>query len=158
MLDPRVCSVGGGMHLAPDSSNIRQIQECVMVSMQRILCPIDFSEFSRRALDRAVAIGRCHGSSVRALHVAWDPLLESVMPYVGPEGLEPLNWFVTTGRAYQEVLRVAAERNTISSSSGFMNAIRSIGMFGSTAEPIVRRATRPVLTIRPAADAVRAAA
>jgi hypothetical protein len=27
-----------------------------MIEIQRILCPIDFSDFSRRALDHAVAI------------------------------------------------------------------------------------------------------
>ena len=38
-----------------------------MVSIKRILCPIDFSECSRHALMRAVAIAKAHSASVMAL-------------------------------------------------------------------------------------------
>ena len=40
-----------------------------MIEMRRILCPIDFSEHSRRALDHAVAIARWYGAAVTVLHV-----------------------------------------------------------------------------------------
>ena len=40
-----------------------------MIELRRILCPIDFSEFSRRALDHALAVARCYRSTVTALHV-----------------------------------------------------------------------------------------
>lgn len=40
-----------------------------MVQIRRILCPIDFSETSRRALEHAVAIARWYESQVTALHV-----------------------------------------------------------------------------------------
>ena len=44
-----------------------------MVSIKRILCPIDFSECSRHALMRAVAVAKAHGASVMALHVVPIP-------------------------------------------------------------------------------------
>ena len=40
-----------------------------MIEIQRILCPIDFSDFSRRALDHAVAIARWYESTITLLHV-----------------------------------------------------------------------------------------
>src|SRR5688572_18634219 len=40
-----------------------------MIAIRRILCPIDFSDGSRRALDHAIAIARWYESTVTALHV-----------------------------------------------------------------------------------------
>jgi nucleotide-binding universal stress UspA family protein len=40
-----------------------------MIEIRRILCPIDFSDFSRRALDHAVAIARWYESTITLLHV-----------------------------------------------------------------------------------------
>src|SRR5688572_5736300 len=40
-----------------------------MVTINRILCPIDFSDFSRHALIRASAIARAHGAGLTAFHV-----------------------------------------------------------------------------------------
>ena len=39
------------------------------MTVARVLCPIDFSDFSRRALDYAVTLARWYGASVTALHV-----------------------------------------------------------------------------------------
>ena len=41
-----------------------------MVRIETILCPIDFSEFSRHAFDTAVAIAAAQRASVTAIHVA----------------------------------------------------------------------------------------
>jgi nucleotide-binding universal stress UspA family protein len=41
-----------------------------MIAITRILCPIDFSPHSRRALDYALAIARWYESEVTVLHVA----------------------------------------------------------------------------------------
>ena len=49
-----------------------------MIAFNEILCPVDFSEFSRRALDHALSVARCYRSSVTALHVI------SRMPVVVP--------------------------------------------------------------------------
>jgi nucleotide-binding universal stress UspA family protein len=40
-----------------------------MIAFNQILCPVDFSEFSRRALDHALSVARCYRSRVTALHV-----------------------------------------------------------------------------------------
>ncbi len=45
-----------------------------MSTIARILCPIDFSDFSRRALDYAATLARWYGASVAVLHVYPSPL------------------------------------------------------------------------------------
>jgi nucleotide-binding universal stress UspA family protein len=40
-----------------------------MIQFQRILCPVDFTEFSRHALDEAIAIAHLFDGCVTALHV-----------------------------------------------------------------------------------------
>lgn len=40
-----------------------------MIRIARVLCPVDFSEFSRRALDHAAAIAQWYGASLHVLHV-----------------------------------------------------------------------------------------
>jgi nucleotide-binding universal stress UspA family protein len=50
------------------------------VSIRNILCPTDFSEFSERAMRRAVALGRWFQSPVTALHV---------IPYLSPAMMVP---------------------------------------------------------------------
>lgn len=58
--------------------------------VRHILCPIDFSEGSRRALDHAVALARRHKARLSVVYVQ-----QLVMPvygasYLGPEGLQPI--------------------------------------------------------------------
>lgn len=60
-----------------------------MIDIKRILCPADFSEFSRRALDYAVALARWYNSTITVLHVATPAPAAAVAPYVGPEALQP---------------------------------------------------------------------
>ena len=40
-----------------------------MIQIKRILCPVDFSDFSRHALDEAIAIAHLYDACVTALHV-----------------------------------------------------------------------------------------
>jgi nucleotide-binding universal stress UspA family protein len=40
-----------------------------MIEISRILCPIDFSDFSRRAVDHAVAIAKWYDSTITLFHV-----------------------------------------------------------------------------------------
>lgn len=46
-----------------------------MVDITRVLCPVDFSDCSRRALDYAIAIGRWFGADIEVLHVVPQPLV-----------------------------------------------------------------------------------
>ena len=60
------------------------------VQIRHILCPIDFSEGSRRALDQAVTLARRHHARLSVVH-----LLQLSMPVYGvscggPEGLQPI--------------------------------------------------------------------
>ncbi len=48
------------------------------IDLDRILCPLDFSEFSVPTLERAVRLGQWSGARVEALHVV--PLVPFVMP------------------------------------------------------------------------------
>ena len=41
-----------------------------MIQIRRILCPVDFSEFSRRALDHAVALSRWYEAELTIVHVS----------------------------------------------------------------------------------------
>ena len=47
------------------------------IEMRRILCPVDFSEFSSRAMERAVALGNWFDARVEVLHV---------VPFITPAG------------------------------------------------------------------------
>lgn len=40
-----------------------------MVDIQRILCPIDFSDASRHALEHAAASARWYGAQITVIHV-----------------------------------------------------------------------------------------
>ena len=40
-----------------------------MIELRRLLCPVDFSEHSQRALRHALTIARRHESEVTVLHV-----------------------------------------------------------------------------------------
>lgn len=40
-----------------------------MVEIKRIVCPVDFSDFSRRALDHAIALARWYDAGVTVVHV-----------------------------------------------------------------------------------------
>jgi nucleotide-binding universal stress UspA family protein len=63
-------------------------REAVMIEIRRILCPIDFSDFSRRALDHAVAIARWYEATVTALHVFSPAPVAAFGP--GPVAFEPI--------------------------------------------------------------------
>jgi nucleotide-binding universal stress UspA family protein len=57
-----------------------------MIQIKRILCAVDFSDFSRRALDHALAVARTYGAGVTALHVLpAAPALTAVPYYFGAE-------------------------------------------------------------------------
>jgi nucleotide-binding universal stress UspA family protein len=61
-----------------------------MTQIRRILCPIDFSDTSRRALDYALAFARWHRAGVTVLHMHPIAAPAYPAPYVGPEALQPI--------------------------------------------------------------------
>jgi nucleotide-binding universal stress UspA family protein len=83
-----------------------------MVLIKHILCPVDFSEFSHHAFDRAVAVARSCGAELTVLHVLPVPSAVPALPY-GPEGPGPFGFeAVDRDRALAELSRfLAAERS-----------------------------------------------
>jgi nucleotide-binding universal stress UspA family protein len=158
----------------------------VMIEIRRILCPIDFSDYSRRALDHAMAIARWYGSTVTALHVfSSTPVVAS---YPGPVVLEPIvltavgreellaetkafidaeavpgvrvEAVVQEGQAAAEIADMAISMNAdllVIGTHGRSGFERLL--LGSVTEKVLRKARCPVLTVpRRLPDAVPAGA
>jgi nucleotide-binding universal stress UspA family protein len=60
-----------------------------MVVINRILCPVDFSEYSERAFEHAVAIARWYKSAITVLHVVDVRLQTPDVPSLAPIALAP---------------------------------------------------------------------
>ena len=43
-----------------------------MIAIRNVLCPVDFSDFSKHALDHAIAVAHRYDSEVTVLHVCPD--------------------------------------------------------------------------------------
>ena len=105
-----------------------------MIEIRRILCPVDFSDYSRRALDHAIAIARWYESTVTALHVfspapvaAWGP---------GPVVFEPI---VLTAVDREQLL--ADTKAFIEAETAPWVAIEAVVREGNTAAEILDQAT-----------------
>ena len=55
-----------------------------MVQIKRVLCPVDFSEASRHAIEHALVIARWYKASITALHV-YSPLFMPVPGLPAPD-------------------------------------------------------------------------
>jgi nucleotide-binding universal stress UspA family protein len=151
----------------------------------RILCGIDFSDCSVAALKYALALAEGTDARITALNViewlpaGYDPLggpsidlagfhtaleraarerLHNVVKKFAHEGVA-IEEAVRSGKAHHEILRLATEQGTDLIVLGIYGKTTIDRMlFGSTAEPVVRRATCPVLTVRTEVPARVAAA
>jgi nucleotide-binding universal stress UspA family protein len=156
-----------------------------MLRIQKILCPIDFSEFSRHAFDRAVAIA--HGfddATVTAVHVVPNQPT-TLLPYMDATGVEPLVLRdVDRARLVEDMkqflaveagghARVALDvveaptvyREIVAQADRLHADLIVMGthgrsgfqrlLLGSVAEKVVRMAGSPVLTVGPAPDVVQ---
>jgi nucleotide-binding universal stress UspA family protein len=144
-----------------------------MIDIKRILCPIDYSEFSRHALDYAIAVAQWYKASVTALYVL--PQVSSLIP-AGTPGLYPpfvfttedlqqfrayldafvaqsgdkvkVETLVAEGTAAGEITRVARELPAdllVMGTHGRSGFDRL--MLGSVTEKMLRKAPCPVLTV-----------
>ena len=155
------------------------------LAFKRILCAVDFSDCSLAAWDYALSLARGAGATLAIIHVvgalpvACDPLMGSPVDLAGYQlaaetfGRERLQALVTaaaskgviveplivSGQPHHEILRQAAAWGSDLIVLGIhgKNPIDRL-MFGATAEPVVRRAECPVLTVRAGARAKSAAA
>jgi nucleotide-binding universal stress UspA family protein len=153
-----------------------------MIDIRQILCPIDFSEFSRHALDHATAIAKRYESAITVFNVCalvpatgfapgtpmmpvsvptagdLDALLASMKRFVETEiGVTvPMRFEIGEGDAASEILERA---NTLPSDLIVMGTHGRSGferlLLGSVTEKVIHKAVCPVLTVpRPAPDAV----
>jgi len=145
-----------------------------MIEVKRILCPIDFSDHSRRALDHAVTIARWYDATVAALHVysvtpvvaygPGTPVLESVVltpedreqltteitRFVEAEGAPgvPLEVMLREGNDVHEILMQASDMKAdllVVGTHGRSGFERLV--LGSVAEKVLRKAECPVLSV-----------
>lgn len=158
-----------------------------MIDLERVLCPVDFSEFSRRALDHALGVARCYGSTVTVLHVVPSmPVVTPVPYYFGAEKTPPMTLppidraevaaqlarFVgqedvpgvhvdplvgESLHVYSEILTQAdrLDADLIVMGTHGRSGFESL-FLGSTAEKVLRKSKRPVMTVPPKAPEVTA--
>ena len=155
-----------------------------MVRIKRILCPIDFSEVSRHAFDRAVGVASSYEAAISILHVLPMPSAVPAIPY-GPEGPGPFGLqTVDRERALAEIPQFlgldpatgpaidchvleapSADREILLQARRLSADLIVIGthgrsgferlVLGSVAEKVLRTSELPVLTVPPrVADAV----
>jgi nucleotide-binding universal stress UspA family protein len=146
-----------------------------MTTIHRILCPVDFSEHSRLALDHARAMATWFHSAVTVLHVApvlpvaaYAPM-SGMPPYLGltPEArqglMRSMQQFAAGGPAAMPVDYQIAEGNPAAVILAMARDIAAdllvLGthgrsgferwVLGSVTEKVLRTATCPVLTVPP---------
>jgi nucleotide-binding universal stress UspA family protein len=136
-----------------------------------ILCPVDFSAVSARALSKAIALAAESHASLTLLHVT-DSLLDAaaraagtedtiteqtqeelraLLKQVSPDGVKgPMTMAVAVGDPAQEILRQAFECNAdliVMGTQGRGAAQRLL--MGSTTSRVVEATTIPVLVVPP---------
>lgn len=145
-----------------------------MVTIDRILVPIDFSAYSKEALQYAIPFARKFKAELILLHVVEPAIypadfnfgqvgIPSIEDELRGKAVDELNKLVEketkrrarssimvrVGKPFIEIITAAKEENIdliIMATHGH-SGIEQI-LFGSTAERVVRKAHCPVLTVR----------
>ena len=144
------------------------------IELHRILCPVDFSDFSRRALEHAGALARWYESSITILHVGAsvpvaaysigsgvpsatalteadrDRLLAALRRFADNSAVThvPVDFEIAEGPAAAEILKKAEAMPAdlvVMGTHGRSGFERLI--LGSATEKVLRKATCPVLTV-----------
>ncbi len=154
------CSVLAACHTAPLSSTRDATGDSVRI--RRILCCVDFSAHSERALEYALTLGDAYGSEVTVLHVLDDisssedigtettrtiENLEKLIPPAARRSTK-VHFVVRLGKAYLEILQFASETQT----DVIVTGVRGRGgldlaVFGSTTYRVIQLGRCPVLTV-----------
>lgn len=152
---------------APDRKSSR-------IDLNRILVPIDFSGYSRKALQYAIPFARQFNASIDLIYVVEPtvypadfsfgqvgfPAIEDELRKRGAEELDelllheigrrvPARRAIRTGKAFYEINQYAREEKMdliIIATHGHTGIEHAL--FGSTAEKVVRKAPCPVLVVR----------
>lgn len=145
-----------------------------MVDVQRIVCPIDFSDASRHALEHAAASARWYRAHLTVIHVystpvpwgvaAGAPAVAPIVPAVQPQEVitevrrfsagvladDSLEVVVSEGNPSKEIVRLADERQADLLVMGTHGRGGFERLFlGSVTEKVIRTAQFPVLTVPP---------
>lgn len=152
-----------------------------MITISRILCPIDFSVASTHAIDLAAHMAQLYGSHIAALHV----VPAAVTPYPGLPGIDPhagraidaadlRRYCAETARAFSAKITARTPldvmvhvgdpaRDILESAASLAADLIVMGthgfsgfehlLLGSVAEKVLRKAACPVLTVPPRAHA-----
>lgn len=148
-----------------------------MVAITRIVCPIDFSDFSKHALEHALAVARWYHAQVTVLHVVPQqplPISQSefdgyqATPFLPPVDLGPATEAVQRfcavvapdGRALDTVVRTGHPLLEIVDEVGACSAdLLVMGthgrsgfdrlFLGSVTERVIRKVLCPVMTVPP---------
>jgi nucleotide-binding universal stress UspA family protein len=156
----------------------REVESVGRVEIRRILCPVDFSDVSLRALKQAAALAAVHGAVIEALHVMpreMPPLSGLAMATAGAlesderERLRAdlsgrLERFVDAsadgvrvfarieeGSAIDRIVAWAREADMVVVGSHGHGGLERLAL-GSTAEKTQLEAPCPVLTVPPVGD------
>jgi nucleotide-binding universal stress UspA family protein len=148
------------------------------VELRRILCPVDFSEASRHALEHALVLAKWYEAPITALHVIYAPRFQPPILMAGvvdPRAAAPPDYnerekdlqalleparqlgieieaVVEPGLAASRILEYALSRQAdliVMGTHGLSGFERF--MLGSVAEKVIRKAACAVLTVPPAA-------
>ena len=147
-----------------------------MIEIRRILCPTDFSDFSRRALDYAVAIAGWYQSTITVLHVFStapvaasapgatdhepivltradrDQMLVEMQRFIEVKPAEgiPVEAMIREGSAASEILNqaVALSADLLVIGTQGRSGFERL-LLGSVTEQVLRTAACPVLSVPP---------
>jgi len=132
------------------------------VDLRRILCCVDFSAHSQRALDHAFSVARAYNAEVTVLHVLdniseatdvgieTNASLDKLQKLVAARTPDPakVDLQVRLGRAYREILDLAAEKQPDLIVTGVRgrNSL-DLAVFRSTTYRVIQLYPGPVLTV-----------
>lgn len=130
------------------------------VQLRKILCCVDFSEHSPRALEYAFSLGLQYSAEVTLLHILEEAKDASEQSDQALESMEQLvphdarNWSsvvptVRSGRPYEQIIELATEAETDLIIMGVRgrNAV-DLAVFGSTTHRVIQLGPCPVLAVR----------
>ena len=141
------------------------------IQIRKILCPVDFSEPSHKAVEYAKALREKFGAELLLLHVIEPFLTQSFIafdPNLGTQVVEEveekarellenlrqaspdIQTMIRKGKPYEEIVEVAKTEKVDLIVMG-THGLKGISHFliGSVAEKVVRHAPCPVLTVKP---------
>jgi nucleotide-binding universal stress UspA family protein len=145
------------------------------IEIRQVLCPVDFSDFSRRALDHAVAMSQWYGSRLTVMYVHHVPVPGQAvaLPFapvsLGPLELSPLErqqlqqglqalvpaeavktlrvqYLVAESDVAGEILTQAASADMLVMGTHGRSGFEHL-VLGSVAEKVLRKAACPVLVV-----------